>query len=237
MGVPTQLRLITWNVGRMFRPGSKCRMADDDVPRVATSIRELAADVVLLQELVDETQLARLVDGLPGYEGGIARGCRYDRRVASVARSALHPTFTSHVLEPTGRGVSVVGFDVAGGRGVAHSVHLDVRQLARKRSQVEGLIALGAACAESLVALGGDFNLDPRWVSRLRIRAEMETFERLRESYAEAAPAAGPTLLGLLRVDHVLVRKPALSSYSARVARDRRLPRGDHAPLVVDITG
>jgi endonuclease/exonuclease/phosphatase family metal-dependent hydrolase len=83
--------------------------------------------------------------------------------------------------------------------------------------------------------LAGDFNLDPVWASRLRIRSEVATFDRLREGYVDAARAAGPTLLGLLRVDHVLIRKPPPGSWRAHVARDRRLPRGDHAPVVLDV--
>jgi hypothetical protein len=44
-----------------------------------------------------------------------------------------------------------------------------------------------------------------------------------------------PTLMGLLRVDHLLAAGPALGRLSTRVSPSRRLPLGDHDPVVCDL--
>jgi endonuclease/exonuclease/phosphatase family metal-dependent hydrolase len=82
------------------------------------------------------------------------------------------------------------------------------------------------------VIVGGDFNLDPDLARALDNHHDVSTFARLTETLVDAAREAGATLMGLLRVDHLLLRGAA--RWVARVS-PRRLPLGDHFPLVLDV--
>jgi endonuclease/exonuclease/phosphatase family metal-dependent hydrolase len=231
------LRVVSWNVGRLYTPTNNNRFDLADVPRVVGTLWELDPDVALLQELVDEGQLSALTAGLPGFRGALAERCRYDRKVAVLVRERLEPAFEQHVLEPTGRGVAVATFDVGRGRrAAAHTLHFDVFNKRRRRSQAEALLRLVDARVEPLVIAGGDLNLDPQLADRLRDPVDAGTFALLAERFPVPGPPPGePTLLGLFRVDHVFVRGREILSRRLRVSPRRRLPLGDHDPVVCDV--
>ena len=231
---PPPLRVVTWNVGRLYTPTSNNRLADADVPRVARALAALAPDVVLLQEIASRAQFAALRDLMPGFVGEMAERCGYDRQVAALARPERNPSFEQHRLEPTGRGLVTVTFDFDGARAAALAVHLDVRQADRKRSQVEGILAIAAARVEPLALIGGDFNLDPVLAKRLRLKVESGTFDRLIASFSNPSRDSGPTCMRLLRIDHWFVSPSFEHRCRVHVSRAWRLPWGDHEPLVLD---
>jgi endonuclease/exonuclease/phosphatase family metal-dependent hydrolase len=231
-----RLRVVSWNVGRIYTPTSNNRLADDDIPRVARVLDELDPDVVLLQEFVDGTQLEALLARLPGYVGRVSTACRYDRHVGALARVALEPEFEDRVLEPTGRGLVTVTFSVGeAGRGSAHAVHLDAFRSTGRRSQAEAICALTDGRDEPVTIVGGDFNLDPDWAERVRDRLDPGTFAMFTARFRVPRPA-GPTLMGLFRVDHLLARGPLVEALRGHVSPHRRLPLGDHDPIVCDLT-
>ncbi len=228
---------MSWNVGRIYSPRGRNWLADSDVPRVVATVREHAPDVVLLQELADAAQLARLMSQLgEGYEGVLAERCGYDRQSAALVRRALHPAFEQLELGTTKRGVVACTFDALDGvsRSAALSVHFDAFRRSIRRRQAEALLDLAAARPEPVVLLGGDFNFDPALAARLRDRLDSGTATLLRERFVDVGVASGPTLFQLLRLDHMLLRGVDSADVYARVA-PRRLPWGDHAPLVVDL--
>jgi endonuclease/exonuclease/phosphatase family metal-dependent hydrolase len=230
-----RLRVVSWNVGRVYTPTSNNRLDDADIPRVARVLDELDPDVVLLQEFVHPGQLAELLAHLPWYAGAMSERCLYDRHVAALARADLAPRFEQHRLEPTGRGLVLVTFSVGEERGAALPVHFDVFDKQRRRSQAESVLELVDARAESLVVVGGDFNLDPDFAARLGDGVDVGTYSLLADLFLEAGRAAGPTLFGFLRVDHLMARGAAVGKIVTRVSRGRRLPLGDHDPLVTDV--
>jgi endonuclease/exonuclease/phosphatase family metal-dependent hydrolase len=230
-----RLRVVSWNVGRLYSRKSNNRLDDADVPRVARVLHELDPDVVLLQELVDEGQLSRLSARLDGYAGCLAQRCGYDRKVAALVRQRLEPRFEQHRLEPTERGVVVATFSVAGQRASAVPLHFDVFKKARRRVQAEAVAALTDVRAEPLVVVGGDLNFDPEWAHRLDDGVDTGTWRLLTDRFHDAGRTAGPTLLGVLRVDHVLARGALMRGATVRISPRRRLPLGDHDPVVCDI--
>ncbi len=230
------LRVVSWNVGRVYSPSSNNRLRDEDVPHVATVLNGFLADVVLLQELVEEGQLARLLSDMPDYDGRMSLACRYDRHAAVLARRALGPVFEDTALSPSGRGFPTVTFDiphVVGARGAASAIHLDAFSETGRRSQAEALSTLGEARQEPIQVVGGDFNLDPRYASTL----DVGTFALLAARYREPRPLNSDvgTLMALWRVDHILARGPLCGALSSEVARGFRLPMGDHDPLICDV--
>jgi endonuclease/exonuclease/phosphatase family metal-dependent hydrolase len=229
-----RLRVVSWNVGRLYTPSDNNRLDGRDVPRVAQVLDELDADVALLQELVDQSQLAALLARLPEHEGRIAERCEYDRHVAILVRRRLRPAFEQHLLMRTGRGVVSASFDVGAERGSAHPLHFDVFDRRRRRAQAEEIAQLTDGRDEAFTVIGGDFNLDPELAQRLDSE-DAVTFGLLLRRFRDAGRGAGPTLLGLLRVDHLLVRGRKIARTWSAVSPNRRLPMGDHDPLICDV--
>ncbi len=229
-------RVVTWNVGRLYSPRHNNRLDDADVPAVARVLDELDPDIVLLQELVDVRQLDDIVTRLSRarapYAGAMAERCAYDRRAALLVRADRAPRFSEHSLGPTGRTVVAAELDVDGVRAAAISAHFDVFDAERRAEQAHALAALAEERGEAVVVAGGDFNLDPAWAAGTANARDVATFARLTRTLVDAWREAGATLVGLLRVDHLLVR--GAQRYLARVS-PRRLPLGDHHPLVLDV--
>jgi endonuclease/exonuclease/phosphatase family metal-dependent hydrolase len=232
-----RLRVVSWNVGRLYSPRHNNRLDDADVPAVARILGELDPDVALLQEIIDERQLqalvARMAHERGAFHGAIAQYCVYDRRAAALVRAERAPTFEELSLGGTGRRAVLASFEVAEGvRGAAISAHFDVFSPARRAEQAWALASLAEDRAEPLVVAGGDFNLDPAWAAGTDNLEDLQTYARLTRELVDAGRDAGATLIGLLRVDHVLVRGAARTV--VRVS-PRRLPLGDHHPLVLDV--
>jgi len=231
-----RLRVVTWNVGRLYSPRHNNRLDDADVPAVVRILGELHPDVVLLQELIDVRQLDAILGRLRyergAFAGKLAECCVYDRRTAVLVRAELLPEFEEQSLGATGRNAMLAHFAVEGARGAAISAHFDVFDPERRADQAHALAALAEARGEPLVVAGGDFNLDPVWAAGTDNAVDVETFTRLTRSFVDAGREAGATLVGLWRVDHLLIRGGA--THVARVS-PRRLPMGDHFPLVLDV--
>ena len=233
----SRLRVVTWNVGRLYSPTHNNRLDDGDVPRVARVLDELDADVMLLQELVEVRQLDEIVGRLSRARGpmagAMAQKCAYDRRAAVIVRHERAPAFEERSLGSSNRNAVVASFDAGGGRrAAAISAHFDVFGPERRAEQAEMLARLAETRDEEVVVAGGDFNLDPAWAAGTANARDVETFTRLTRTLADAGREAGATLVGMWRVDHLLVR--GARTWLARVS-PRRLPLGDHHPLVLDV--
>jgi endonuclease/exonuclease/phosphatase family metal-dependent hydrolase len=217
-------------VGRLYTPSGNNRLDDHDVPRVSELVHELDADVVMLQELVDVLQLrALLARTQHEYLGAVAEDCDYDRKCAILVKKKLAPRFEQHTLAPSRRGTVMARFEVNGVQTAALSVHFDVFDRERRRTQAQALAAITDGCGAERVLVGGDFNYDPRWG---RDELDRGTWAILTERFNDAGQRLGPTLMGLLRIDHVLVRGV---EGRARVVPSRRLPLGDHDAVVFDV--
>jgi endonuclease/exonuclease/phosphatase family metal-dependent hydrolase len=224
--------VCTWNVGEVYWPWQGNQLKDRDVQAVIEALREIDADVVLLQELSHTGQLDRLRDGV--YAGAMPERCGYDRHVAVLVRRDMRPRFVEHVLEPTTRAVMEAHFDAHGHAARALALHFDVFRPARRAAQAR---TAGRIVGEpgALTIAGGDFNYDPAASLRLMRDSDAEAEAALSARLVDVAPDSGPTLVGLLRVDRLFAGGAALRSASAHTAA-HRLPLGDHAPVVCDLS-
>ena len=169
----------------------------------------------------------------PAISGGWRTRAATIRHAAVLVRRALEPEFEEQLLEPTGRGLPSATFSLGSGpadgpgtgRGVAYSVHLDVFDRERRRSQALEIARIASARPSGLAVVGGDFNLDVELAGRLGNQDDVETFGELARGFVDAGRE--PTLFGLLRVDHLLSRGPRLGQARVRVSPGRRLPLGD----------
>ena len=246
-----RLRVVSWNVGRLYSPTHNNRLDDADVPAVASVLGELHPDIVLLQELIDDRQLtalqSRMFPRLGEFRAAIATACGYDRHVAALARVELQPRFDEALLGQTTRGVVGVRFSLDDDGdlvGAALSVHFDVFGADRRAEQGDALAELAEARAEPLVIFGGDLNIDPRVAAASAAGAaagfaagthnllDVRTFARLTRNFVDAGRDSGATLLGIFRVDHLFVKGAARA---VLCVSPRRLPLGDHHPLVLDV--
>jgi endonuclease/exonuclease/phosphatase family metal-dependent hydrolase len=122
-----RLRILTWNVGRVFLPfdqrAADSRASDDDLAHIAEVMRETGPDVVALQELKGREQVDRLLDLVGGgYVGNVPEREINDRRVAILARVRARdggataraddaPIFRS-VTTSTGRSAAAVSLPI-----------------------------------------------------------------------------------------------------------------------------
>jgi endonuclease/exonuclease/phosphatase family metal-dependent hydrolase len=225
-----RLRVLTWNVGRFYTPTHNNRLDDEDLPRVAALIDELDPDVVLLQEVVDVLQLRAILSRTRHrHLGALAEECDYDRKCAILVKKQLAPRFEHHALGPSRRGTVLARFFADGVRLAVASVHFDVFDRERRHTQARALVELTDGCDEEVVLAAGDLNYDPQWG---RDELDRGTWELLTSRLADAGRHLGPTLMGLLRIDHVLLRG---AEGHLHVVPERRLPLGDHDAVVCDL--
>jgi endonuclease/exonuclease/phosphatase family metal-dependent hydrolase len=229
-------------VGEVYWPWQGNQLKHRDVHFVVEALTELHPDVVLLQELADATQLERLLRdelGVRRYDGAMPSACGYDRQVALLVKSELEAQFHEHLLMPTRRGVVEARFAVPTKSGAAifaraFSLHFDVFQAERRLEQARTAMTVVGEAGDLTIA-GGDFNYDPAASARLGRVADAYTEAALKSVLVDVAADVGPTLIGLLRVDRMFAGGRALAGSAARTT-SHRLPLGDHAPVLCDLT-
>ena len=205
---------------------------------VAHVLDELDPDVVLLQELVDARQLDGIVTRLSRARAPFAGAMAEQLRLRSSRRRGGAQRARAQLRGAWARQLQA--------RTSCSRASTSAAACARRRSRRTSTSsrptgapsrptpwrALAEDRGEQVVVAGGDFNLDPAWAAGTANARDLATFTRLTRTLADAGRDAGATLVGLLRVDHLLVR--GSRRWLARVS-PRRLPLGDHHPLVLDV--
>jgi endonuclease/exonuclease/phosphatase family metal-dependent hydrolase len=228
---PRQLRVLTWNIGKVYLQ-RESRASDADLRRVAETILELNPHLVALQELRDRSQLGRLVAALgPGWRGMLSEDV-YDRRAALVVRLPSQfiplPTSTGRVAQGAlVRLPSGLSFAVA-------SVHLDAFDPGRRLVQAEEILAGVQRQETDHQLLAGDFNFDTAVAARGSVDHEVYRF--LTRDLVDAGKDAGPTTIISRRLDYVFFHSRAVTGVRSRVLQDRRINIMDHDPLLVELT-
>lgn len=217
--------MASYNVHRCIGRDARC-----DPDRVADVICELDADVVGLQEVSGDDQVAYLAKraGFHAVAGPTMR--REDGHFGNALLTRRPPRAVRLVdlsiagREPRGAIDAELDVDVGTCRVIV--THLGLRGYERRR-QVEMLLANVVESARpELVVLLGDLN---EWLGPARV------LRRLRASFACAAVASFPTVRPLLALDRVLVR-PA-SAFVGLQAHDTPLARraSDHLPVRAEL--
>lgn len=227
-GPSRSLRIMSWNVGRIYLRLDS-RASDRDLGFIAQVIREVNPQVVALQEMRDTKQLGRLLTLLGRSWHGRVPKDAYDRRAALLVR------VTARYFElPTSSGRTAQGavLKLPGGREITvASVHLDAFDPQRRLQQAEEIVADALRLGREEVFLAGDFNLD---VSSTRDSADQGLYQFLTRHFVDAGEIAGATTLGARRLDYVFHRSSKVEVRGARVLRTRRIDSLDHHPLVLE---
>lgn len=228
---PHLLRVLTWNIGKVYLH-RESRASDADLRHVAATILEANPHLVALQELRDRAQLGRLVAALgPGWRGMLPEDV-YDRRAALVVRLPSQftplPTSTGRVAQGAlVRLPSGLSFAVA-------SVHLDAFDPKRRLVQAEEIVAGVQRQETEHQLIAGDFNFDTAVAARGSVDHDVYRF--LCRELTDAAKDAGPTTILSRRLDYVFFHSHAVTGVRSRVLQDRRINIMDHDPLLVELT-
>jgi endonuclease/exonuclease/phosphatase family metal-dependent hydrolase len=237
-------RLVTWNVHRCVGRDGVCSPA-----RIARVLASLQPDIVALQELdvrrvrtggVDQAEAIARELGMahhfhPAYRvmeeeyGDAILTARPAKFIRGAALPGIGPL---QRLEPRGAlwvSVNIGGFDVQ-----VFNTHLGLRGYERL-AQVEALFGrdwIGAPNCHEPVILTGDFNAIPRSRVYARITARLRDAQKL--GPARKPKATFPSMLPILRLDHVFLSKTFDVTRAETVRTPETRVASDHLPLFVD---
>jgi endonuclease/exonuclease/phosphatase family metal-dependent hydrolase len=241
MNTSSPLRVVTYNI-------HKCRGFDGKTSpsRIIDVIRELEADILCLQEVVNAprarpiyNQAHEISKAFPDYEWSFGgnrplRGGIYGNM--TLARRPMRGS-RNHNLSRQGREErGVLQTDIALDNGQTlhvFNVHLGTGHMER-RFQARLLMSeavLGQTELSGPRLVVGDFN---EWTRGLTTRLLRNAFQTFRPEHGLRYPRTYPGMLPMLSLDHCYY-EPPLEFDSARLWRSSRaLIASDHLPLVAD---
>ncbi len=222
------MRVVTYNV-RGFRDGRE---------GVAAVVRDLAPDVLLLQESGARHELRRFASDL-GLDVASDPWSPLRRRVKNAVLVADRWRFTSNELVRFARstrryprGALVAGIrnaDTGAGPTVI-SIHLGLDGDERGR-QTDDLVRLVAAFGDAPLVVGGDLNVTPDHRAPSRIASV------LRDGWIEAGGGDGatfPARAPSARIDYVFVGGP-VAIRTIKTGGVAAAVASDHLPVIVDL--
>jgi endonuclease/exonuclease/phosphatase family metal-dependent hydrolase len=236
----THLRAATYNI-------HKCRGFDRKTlpERIIEVIRELNADILCLQEVVNAPGGSRLFDqageiarALPEYEGSFGanrplHGGTYGNM--TLTRLPLL-SWRNHDLSwrRERRGVLQTEVGIGGGATLhVFNLHLGTSFMERRyqaRRLVSGdVLALPGLQGPRLVI--GDFN---EWTRGLTTKLMRSGFQSFRPEHALRFPRTFPGMLPVLTLDHCYYEPPLELEETGLWRSSRALIASDHLPLIAN---
>jgi endonuclease/exonuclease/phosphatase family metal-dependent hydrolase len=229
------LRVLSWNVGRIYLGrGNDSRADDADLARIAAVVREVDPDLVGLQELRERGQVDRLLALLRGdYIGYTADEEINDRRVAMLVRQRPGIEF-SQIVTSSGR-AAVVARLYGKPRSLTFvAVHLDAFDPAVRRSQAEEIVDWAARSTDRDLIVAGDFNFDADFLLASEpAHPDVGIYRLLTAHFEDVAGGGKATTIVDRRLDYMFARG-RLRRRSVRVLEGKASRLMDHAPLVVE---
>ncbi len=237
----TQFRIATYNV-------HKCRGFDGRIAphRIINVIRELDADILCLQEVINapggkriHDQAGQIARALPGYLWAFGanrtlHGGTYGNLTLSrfPLRGWRNHDIARHGREE--RGVLETAIEIMPGTTLhLFNVHLGTGFMER-RFQARLLVSPDIVDRHDLSGprmVVGDFN---EWTRGLTTRLLRNSFQSFRPRHALQYPRTFPGMLPMLTLDHFYF-EPPLELKHTRLWRSRRaLLASDHLPLLAD---
>jgi endonuclease/exonuclease/phosphatase family metal-dependent hydrolase len=235
---PMRLRILSWNIGKIFFKWDS-RASDQDLPAIVALLGSVDPDIVALQELRDAAQLHRLVELLGGrYVGEMPIEDRYDRHVAMLVKPRRGVEF-DEVVTTSGRAALAVRIPLATTTGRVVAVHLDAFDATLRRTQAEEIIDWLNRAAdggnEREIVVVGDFNFDADFLfAQRRESTDLGIYRMLTREFVDVGQRAGGTTIVDRRLDYIFAKTSSLRPLSIRVLVGQRQRLMDHDPIVAE---
>ncbi len=240
-------RIATYNV-------HKCRGFDQKISpkRIISVIRDLEADILCLQEVVNAPgnqhtrphkfdQAGEIARAFPEYAWAFGanrplRGGVYGNM--TMTRLPLHSWRNYDLTRPQKgreeRGVLQTEIEFANGECLhVFNVHLGTGFMERRyqAKQLLGPRVLGQPEINAPRIVLGDFN---EWTQGLTTKLLLDSFQSLRQQHARRIPRTFPGMLPFLSLDHCYYDPPLKLADTWLYRARKALLASDHLPLVAD---
>jgi len=228
-GPPGTLRLLTWNVGKVYLRWES-RASDRDLKAVARAIHDFDVHIIALQEIRGPVQLGKLLSLLGPKWKGHAPVDAYDRQAGLITRLPVR-----FIELPTSSGRTAQGAEVMlpGGRPiVVASIHLDAFDARRRLQQAEEILAGAQRLGHQELFLLGDFNFDP--VEAARNARDRQLYRILTRELQDATAGVSSTSLAGRHLDYVFFRSRRASLQELRILQERAIGSMDHYPVLAE---
>lgn len=232
---PASLRVLTWNVGGAAS-GVAHSARSEDVEWIAETLRAARADLVVLQEIASEAQVAELESALgPKWTSLFTR--TRGGRVVLLAREAQLTRRESGRL----RGQwEIVEWRRGEKRLIAAGLHADAYSSAHRNQVIGSVIDTLRRHRGAPRLLAGDLNLDLDLGKRRDLFSDdqyldVETYNYVAGLLEDAARGRGSTAEPDRRLDYIFFEESAFELIGAGPWKGRRAGAMDHDPVVADL--
>jgi endonuclease/exonuclease/phosphatase family metal-dependent hydrolase len=234
---PNDLRIVTWNVGGAGGHGGRS-LDNQFLPHVAAVLKELDADLILLQEIAYEKQVSRLGRMLGGkWEAMVSNGG--GRSVAILAqRGRLYSR-----ISPDKKHNGLAASYRASGKPPVFlmNIHADPYS-AQRRNRLIGWATdvLMNRFPDHLKILAGDLNLDIDIDKRRDLFSndeylDIETYNYVAQRLSDVTLNTGSTAEPDRRLDYIFADLKRLKVVRAGPWKGKRVADMDHDPVVADL--
>jgi endonuclease/exonuclease/phosphatase family metal-dependent hydrolase len=234
---PNELRIVTWNVGGTGGHGGR-PLENQFLPHIAAVLKELNADLILLQEIAYEKQvdrLSRLLDGK--WEAMVSNGG--SRSVAILAQRGRLYSRISPDKKYNGLAAS---YRSPGKPPVfLMNIHADPYS-AQRRNRLIGWATDGlmSRFPDHFKILAGDLNLDIDIDKRRDLFSDdeyldIETYNYVAQRFSDVTLNTGSTAEPDRRLDYIFADVKRLKVDRAGPWKGKRVADMDHDPVVADL--
>ncbi len=233
---PQGLRVVTWNVGGTGGAGGRS-LQNQFLPHVATVLKELDADLILLQEIAHRNQIHRIIRRLDGqWEILVSNGG--NRSLAILGqRGHLHPW-----MEPDKKQNALAASYRSPSKPPVFLMNLHADPYSAQRRN--GLIGratriLLSRYPDQLKILAGDLNLDIDIDKRRDLFTDdeyldVETYNFIAQHLADVTLNTGSTAEPDRRLDYIFAEGKRLEVVNSGPWKGKRVADMDHDPVVAD---
>ena len=234
---PDDLRIVSWNVGGAGGHGGRS-LDNQFLHHVATVLKELDADLILLQEIAYEKQVSRLSRMLGGkWEAMVSNGgghsvailAQRGRLYSQIRPEKKYNGLTASYLSPEKPPVFLMNIH-------AHPYS------AQQRNRLIGWATdvLMSRFSDHLKILAGDLNLDIDIDKRRDLFSDdeyldIETYNYVAQRLSDVTLNTGSTAEPDRRLDYIFADVTRLKVVQAGPWKGKRVADMDHDPVVADL--
>lgn len=234
---PEEFRMVTWNVGGVGSHGGRS-LEDKYIPHIAAALKNLNANLILLQEVASAGQLqhlTRLMGGqwnirtstggrsllaILGRGGGLQSRSQLERSYASLAALYYSAGFPSFLVM---------------------NIHANPYSAGERNTLLGGATdALMSQDSGYLKILAGDLNLDIDLDKRRDLfsdneHLDVETYNYITRRIPDITRGTGSTAEPDRRLDYIFADTGRLEVIRAGPWKGQRVADMDHDPVVADL--